>query len=382
MNIIFPVLEHNVVADVTCFKLAQILGLLGHNTFRYILDTNNLKQTRIEEVRKIFTERHYDIAIIVNHTRAEFGGAIPDSMRVFTWCQDMCEVFKIPRIKELWHESNDFIFGYTDELRHNGYNTDRLVEFPMPITIEDAHTDVKRNKDFVFVGNKGAFIHDIFYKKIIPLYPEINVEKMQDFIIRLFQHYDDSNMISSIDTLREFSHGAFDNIHFRDAQDEYKFWAMYMFWRVNDAVCRQTVLKWLVDSKRELNIFGDYWDENSVFKNNYRGFIQDRRTLSEVYKAHKYALHINSMGCYHSRPFEILCSGGIPLIYTKNKVERKEFDSKAHMSVQNQYMSWTLAKLIEGKKFEDRVIIESLRNFLPYCKTFASRDELLSVKAQ
>jgi len=379
MNIIFPIIEHDIVSDVTCYKLAMLLKDMGHNCYRYILDLKDAKQSNIEAVKKIFIERPYDIAIIPNHVRAEFGGAIPDSIRVFTWIQDMCDVFHIPLIKDIWNKSNDIMFGYTLECSYSGYNTDRLSEFPMPITIENSNINVKRDKDFVFVGNKGGIVHDLFYKHIIPEYPEINIEKMQDFIIRLFQYYDDSNIINHCTILKQFSEGAFDNIHFKNNKDEYHFWMMFMFWRVNDAICRQTVLKWLVDAKKDLNIFGDKWQDNSVFRNNYRGYLQDRRQLSEVYRAHKYALHINSMGCFHSRPFEILCSGAMPLVYSKDKVEHKEFNSEEYIKTQDAYMMFALDQMINRKKHENPEIISKLRDFMPYCKVFSSKEELLEI---
>lgn len=370
-----------------CNRLATYLVARGHKCYRLMIDLNTNLQADYTKMYNSFRSFKYDCAIMCNMFRNDYQDIIPSEVKVITWLQDMCTSTMNPDNKNSFNDSNDIIFGYTQHCKDIGFNKDRMFEFIMPMVFDHVQAPIEEPKcDFIFVGNKGNYVEKRIKPLIIPRYPHIDVEKLHLFIARLFQYYDAGNIISSVSELRIFSEGYFDNIQFKSPQDEYNFWDILMFWYINDAVCRQSILKWIVDSGRELTIVGDGWQCNKVFSKHALGFYTEPKNIQNFYSAHKFPLHINSMGCFHSRPFDILCSERVPCVYSKtpNQEPRKEFDVRHWFNTQDIFILKTLDTIlntVDKKKYDDDVqTINYLRDFRQFSNIFTSKRELLELK--
>ncbi|GBD95707.1 MAG TPA: hypothetical protein ENG83_04285 [Nitrospirae bacterium] len=87
------------------------------------------------------------------------------------------------------------------------------------------------------------------------------------------------------------------------------------FLHIMDSLCRATVMEWIIDSgiTKNIRLWGKGWSNCEKFKKYHMGVAQHGEELSAIYRSSKISIS-DSSWALHERNFEIMASGGFPLI--------------------------------------------------------------------
>jgi len=93
--------------------------------------------------------------------------------------------------------------------------------------------------------------------------------------------------------------------------DFYKIWHQLF-----NYVVRDTTVEWICQLKGiEVEIFGYYWNQNNIVKDNYKGIISHGKNLANLYNESKYALVSLPFEVNSQRLAEISACGCIPIVW-------------------------------------------------------------------
>ncbi len=276
-----------------------------------------------------------DVFLYVSHLRTEAPGVIPDNLMMVSWVQDPVPTINSSEAARQWNEhatlrKRDLLTGYVDQLRPFGYFEERMVPLNMIVDTDrfrprelSAEQNEKYACDICFASNAGLPTDRVVREKLVSLLKpygctEPLLMKIHD---RLWTHYRAGNTITHYDQLKAFVFripecelvlNGLDHVQ-QDALVE------LLFWRLNDLIYRHTVLEWLDEYATEnpgfrLNLYGNDWDQHPRFSNYARGAIVHGEELSAAFQSARFCLHLNGAEGPHQRLYEILASGGVPLL--------------------------------------------------------------------
>jgi spore maturation protein CgeB len=88
-----------------------------------------------------------------------------------------------------------------------------------------------------------------------------------------------------------------------------------LFEQIMNSLCREKIMEWIVDSGITQNIrcWGTGWSNIATFKKYYAGVARHGKELASIYGGSRIAIS-DSHWALHERNFEIMASGGFPLV--------------------------------------------------------------------
>jgi spore maturation protein CgeB len=83
-----------------------------------------------------------------------------------------------------------------------------------------------------------------------------------------------------------------------------------------DILSREKIIEWIIESGITTNIklWGQYWSNNKKFRKYHMGVARHGEELAAIYGSSKISISDSQAGFFHERNFEIIASGGFPLV--------------------------------------------------------------------
>jgi len=99
---------------------------------------------------------------------------------------------------------------------------------------------------------------------------------------------------------------------------------------ISRCLYRGKIIEWIIDSgiTRNIKLWGRWWSENKKFRHYHMGIARYGQQLAEIYRSGKVA--ISDEGTLHERTFEILASGGFPLVRYLKLGSRNDTETITH----------------------------------------------------
>ncbi|GEM_PF-505441 len=208
---------------------------------------------------------------------------------------------------------------WAEELERLGLSGDRVLYTPdgvnLNIFMKTEAPDERYACDVVSVNNSGgdefyrfSFIleqyDDIGIKQVIhELYAEINeMAEGEEFIF-----FDGS--FRRIFDVKMFERGIL--LYEKEKDIIIRFFTLMMF-----AFYRRKVVEWIIDSgiTKNIRVWGRGWSNHEKFRKYHMGIARHGKELSEIYGSSRISISDHPNIPLHERTFEILASGGFPLV--------------------------------------------------------------------
>lgn len=104
------------------------------------------------------------------------------------------------------------------------------------------------------------------------------------------------------------------------SEEDIEYFYKYLWTTVVEPVFRFLIVKWIIDRKYSLSLWGDSWKEEEITGKFYKGTIENREELKQTYNKAKICLFTNPDLSIHFSVFEIIGSKSLCLAYENEKV--------------------------------------------------------------
>lgn len=124
-------------------------------------------------------------------------------------------------------------------------------------------------------------------------------------------------------------------IQITDAGEKYFLW---FYWALVNSFYRRRVMEWIVDAKitKNIKVWGSGWSKLEKFKDFSMGIARHGEELSDIYRSSKISLCDTLVWNTHERNFEILSSGGFPLVKSIERDPQKKVDCMTNYFKENE----------------------------------------------
>ncbi len=229
----------------------------------------------------------------------------------------------------------DLIIGYVDQLKQYGYPERPLSPCQMIATTDIFHPreltgeqKAKYGCDVMFASNRGKPTEDVVEEDLLPPLEPLGFTRklLMDIHDMLWTAYREGRTFTDTLSLKlfltdseEFSAAlAALSADLRDTPIQ------RLFWQLNDLVYRYVVLEWLDEHAQRtpgfrMHLHGREWRRHASLAPYDQGPLEHGEELSLAFQAARFCLHLNSQEGPHQRLFEIMASGGTPVMRCKDK---------------------------------------------------------------
>ena len=273
--------------------------------------------------------------ININHLCNSYIG---NNIYNFVWIQDVFGVEGTINSKLIRKRDNIFhlIDNYGDAL-HKANIKSTYQSFCIDSSIYKKRNDIVKKKKVVFLGSSYHHrIKDIQYDK--------NFKNIYESIVEIFEEKSMLNMnVNDDDSDVKF------------LMDKYnkpeEFIGLTYGYILRD-YCVEKLCS--IDTEYEIEVYGDYWDNNEIVRPFHKGFANYGEDISKIYNEATYGYCVGGY-VLMQRTLECACSETIPLVLDtrsrkQDNYDKKIEDSMTFFNINN--LEEILKKDVEEKSFE------------------------------
>ncbi len=306
---LFSTVVQYVTAD-----MAEAFTSLGADT-RITMERNGNERCDAREVAKDIYEYRPHLVMILDHIRPEYQGLLPENLPWIAWNQDpLAALFDRSNISRL----GPCDFSYTvsslwsKQFASLGYPHMEILPFAANTRTYHAEPEnTCQNDEVAFITNMES-IEDFF-----PAYPGLQTK-----LVRMFDERD----ITYADTTK-MSRLILDALGSHPGEESLAALVNVATWRLERWYDRRRVLRWLLDAKVPVGLYGLGWEKDPEFRSMARGWVKQGDELAKLYRSSKAVLHVNTLINTHQRVFECISSGGFVLA---RRTPYDELDGEIH----------------------------------------------------
>lgn len=320
-------------------------------------------ETRILEQEAMLTPYHLvksinefkpDVFLFIDHMRYEAEDLYPKNMMFVTWIQDDMDHLQCAEAGKKLTEyaqarKRDMVIGYTEDrlVSQFGFPAQRLAQLKIGANSKKFHpvdlTRADRAKygcDLSFVSNACAPTEAIVKERIAPRVESfgLSLETCMKIHDELWALYRAEKTLSKPENFQAWlmqfpeyraayqgSENPRDETGVDELEKKQHELTRLFYWRLNDAIFRQVVLEWAAAIPAiNMRLYGLGWENHPRFSRYACGPIEHGPELSKAYQAARWSLHLNITSGMHQRLWEIMASGGRPLL--RKNTELKQFE--------------------------------------------------------
>lgn len=264
-----------------------------------------------------------DMVVVMDHMRCEYKGCMPDELVFVSWIQDLLPVIMDP--------STPSKLLPRDILINQFYSYRGILDLYQGIDMIDAsipvNSDIYKPYDLTLDEQEmyGADITMVCHMKgsehhiesIIPIYPELYRNQIE----QIYRNY------------KEYVYCTGKILHGRKEYTDYilKMWSkqgednveeIILNYMIEDMesiyglfVFRESLVRWMLDAGfRNIKLWGNGWDNISMFKPYAMGPAPNGEILSKINQASKIVLGNNAICTAAARAGETMLSGGFYMV--------------------------------------------------------------------
>lgn len=251
---------------------------------------------------------------------------------IFKYDQDVKDnILWIMRYRDKTHEEiypgNTFFLplheAFSEDLKKRGITGSRILTTPDSVNFNIFRKICAVNNKYVCditcVNNAGGAETVRLNNYLKEMHSELAKNVLSDIFHDLKEMFDDDHVFSPLD-FKAYVNERMQKlgIDMPESGKDYiaAFAAMTM-----ESLYRAKVIEWIIKSKitNSVNVWGKYWSNVEMFKNYHMGEAMHDEELASIYENSRIA--ISDVFWLHERNFEILASGGFPLVRYKELQE-------------------------------------------------------------
>ncbi|MEW6221246.1 MAG: glycosyltransferase [Thermodesulfobacteriota bacterium] len=259
---------------------------------------------RLDHRLRYIADFQPDLLLLVDHLKQESG--LPATIPCVSWIQDKLEPVTSGRhVQKIGHNDLLLVQTYLEDLHHLGYPN--LVRFPVPADeqiFDTAPATDRCERAIAYVNhcpNPAA--------SLLPE-PAANHALNERIHALLAPAFTDSRSMPI--TLADYQ--AVLRPILDDSQTTSGFYEEIRA-TIGNYLLRTEVLGWLVQSGRDLDIYGKGWERQPLLAPYARGPVQPGPDLVQVYNRTAVNLHMHPFTTTHQRVFEAILAGSLVLVY-------------------------------------------------------------------
>ncbi len=327
LRIVLCTSRHSTYVRHSVDDLAEELRDLGHEVAIVSEPSASSVITKITYLRA-FADRQADLAIIVNFTRSQLGGAIPAQIPCVCWIQDALQHLLTPEVGAAQTDL-DLTAGNTmpELFTSFGYSQINAMPFCVPANSKKFHAgpiakaDQKRfDCEIAFVSNHSeslAHMRERLLEEIGRSEASERLMRRADELAALYVK--DAATVSMEDRARDDARDAFRKTIGREpAAQELAALIHRIIEPLTGRLFRHQTLDLVARIAEARNwrlaIYGLGWESHATLSKYARGPVHHGESLRACYQSARAHLHIDPVTATHQRVFECAFSGGLPLI--------------------------------------------------------------------
>jgi len=270
-----------------------------------------------------------DLIVIIDHYRAELGGAVPAAIPCVMWVQDRLPgIFSSTAGAAQGRRDYCLGFGRLHLSSRYGYRAERFMTCTIGVneqkyaSVELSAADLSKYAcDVSYVSHAGVPPDALVKAELARHSNPHALRLLWDFHDKMVAHFEAGGEVLAEPLLRR---RFMDSI--RDTRVEIEPGALQAFLdffsqHVNNAIFRQQTVRWLAELGVNLHLWGNGWDQHPMLKRFARGVADNQIDLPKIYRASKINLQATPHGAVHQRLLDGLAAGGFFLVrYTPGDV--------------------------------------------------------------